>query len=67
MRRSTIEKITTGFGIVYILIGILGFVPGITIPAPNPGPVPGDGLLLGIFVVNLVHNIVHLALGAILI
>jgi hypothetical protein len=44
------------FGIVFLLVGILGFVPGITTT---------DQMLLGIFHVNAVHNIVHLLSGAI--
>lgn len=60
---STVQKITIGFGVVYVLIGILGFIPGIT----QATAVPGQGLLLGIFAVNLLHNIAHLLLGAILI
>ena len=68
MTRSTIQRITLGFGIIYLLIGILGFIPGITTFAANPvGPVPGEGLLLGIFAVNVVHNIAHLVVGAALI
>jgi hypothetical protein len=51
------QKITLVLGIVYVAVGILGFVPGIT----------SDGLLLGIFAVNALHNIAHLALGAALI
>ena len=51
------QKITLVLGIVYVAIGILGFVPGIT----------SDGLLLGIFAVNTLHNIAHLVLGAALI
>lgn len=66
MNTATIQKITTGFGLVYLLIGILGFLPGITIPTHH-GPVPGEGLLLGIFAVNVVHNLAHLALGAVLV
>jgi hypothetical protein len=42
------------FGIVFILIGILGFVPGIT----------DNQMLLGIFHVNAAHNVVHLLSGA---
>lgn len=42
------------FGIVFILIGILGFVPGITT----------NEMLLGIFHVNAAHNVVHLLSGA---
>ena len=43
------------FGAVFLLIGILGFVPA---TAPN-------GMLLGLFHVNPAHNIVHLLTGAI--
>jgi uncharacterized protein DUF4383 len=42
------------FGAVFVLIGILGFVPDV---AP-------DGMLLGLFHVNAAHNIVHLLSGA---
>jgi hypothetical protein len=41
------------FGVVFLLIGVLGFVPGIT----------SDGKLLGIFAVDALHNIIHLASG----
>ncbi len=41
------------FAVVFIAIGILGFVPGITV----------DGMLLGIFQVNALHNIVHILTG----
>jgi hypothetical protein len=44
------------FGIVFLLIGILGFVPAVT---------PDNGMLLGIFHVNTAHNIVHLASGVV--
>lgn len=43
------------FGYVFVAIGILGFVPGL---AP-------DGHLLGIFHINTLHNIIHLASGAV--
>jgi hypothetical protein len=60
---TTQQKITLGFGVFYVLIGILGFVPGITVPTD----VPGQGLLLGIFAVNAIHNIIHLVAGAVLV
>jgi hypothetical protein len=44
------------FGIVFLLVGVLGFVPGITTTGQ---------MLLGIFHVNAVHNIVHLLSGAV--
>ena len=43
------------FGIVFLLVGVLGFVPGITT----------GQMLLGIFHVNAVHNLVHLLSGAV--
>jgi hypothetical protein len=44
------------FGVVFLLIGILGFVPAAT---------PANGMLLGIFHVNTAHNFVHLASGVV--
>ena len=52
------------FGVVFLLVGILGFIPGITSEAP--GDFAGDGSeaeLLGIFSVSILHNIVHLLFG----
>jgi len=43
------------FGIVFVLVGILGFVPGVT----------RNHMLLGVFHVNALHNIVHLLSGAV--
>jgi Domain of unknown function (DUF4383) len=49
------------FGLVFLVVGVCGFFPNITTPMPD-----GDGgMLLGIFHVNLAHNIVHLASGAV--
>ena len=61
MTTDTARKIALGFGAFYLLIGVLGFIPGITQPAADPG----HGLLLGIFAVNPLHNIVHLVAGAV--
>jgi hypothetical protein len=60
MSRSAAVKISLALGIAYVAIGILGFVPGIT----QPSSAPGQGLLLGIFAVNAIHNVAHLVLGA---
>ena len=60
---SMAQKVSVGLGAFYVLIGVLGFVPGIT----QATAIPGQGMLLGIFAVNLIHNIAHLLLGAILI
>jgi hypothetical protein len=52
------------FGIVFLLVGILGFIPGITSDAPGDFTGEGsDAELLGIFQVSILHNIVHLLFG----
>ncbi|QJE73919.1 DUF4383 domain-containing protein [Aerophototrophica crusticola] len=53
-------------GIVFTLVGILGFVPSfLEAPAGDP-PLAisaGHGHLLGLFPVNILHNVVHLLFG----
>jgi len=48
------QKIAMVFGVVMLVVGLLGFVPGIT---------TADGHLLGIFEVDTLHNIVHILTG----
>jgi hypothetical protein len=54
-------------GIVYLVAGVLGFVPVLLRPAPESAPHVGItafyGYMLGLFAVNLLHNAVHLAIG----
>lgn len=63
MDRGTIQKITLAFGVIYLIVGIAGFIPGIAPPADEPG----ERVLLGLFEVNALHNIAHLVLGALLV
>ncbi len=54
-------------GILYAVVGIAGFVPGVVLP-PAEGSPPlalraGYGYLFGLFPVNVLHNLVHLGLG----
>lgn len=44
------------FGYILLLVGILGFIPGVT---------TSDGLLLGLFQVNALHNVIHIVTGLI--
>lgn len=53
-------------GAIYVIVGILGFIPGlVTAPtiAPDLAVDAGYGYLMGIFPINLLHNIVHLVVG----
>ena len=55
-----LRKVALIFGIVFILVGILGFVtPGGMSMDADPAP----GHILGMFGVNLLHNVVHLLIG----
>jgi hypothetical protein len=55
-------------GVVYVLVGLAGFVPGINMPGPPNAPdIAVDsfyGYVFGLFPVNLLHNLVHIAIGA---
>jgi len=50
-----VKSLAILFGIVFLAIGILGFVQGIT----------KDDMLLGIFTVNPAHSVVHIASGVV--
>jgi xanthosine utilization system XapX-like protein len=54
-------------GILFLAVGVLGFVPGLKsapLPtAPHLAVDGGYGLLLGLFSVNWIHNLVHLCIG----
>lgn len=53
-------------GAVFLLVGVLGFIPGITTNYDRLGFAGHESgaLLLGLFQVSVLHNIVHLAFGA---
>jgi hypothetical protein len=50
------------FGIVFIAVGVAGFIPSL-VYAPEGGDMGGHGMLLGLFPVNTLHNVVHLLFG----
>ncbi|MBD8507161.1 DUF4383 domain-containing protein [Hoyosella sp. G463] len=68
--KSTGQIIAGVFGAVFILVGILGFIPGITTNYDNlafagHGHGAEHAQLLGIFAVSVLHNIVHLLFGVV--
>jgi hypothetical protein len=60
MRASPNRLVATIIGVAYVLIGVAGFfvTAGVGF-VDTPG-----GLLLGVFEVNILHNLVHLLIGA---
>ena len=65
--RTPFQSLAMLVGVVFLLVGILGFVPGIT---THYGDLSfaghGSGAkLLGLFQVSILHNIVHLLFGVV--
>lgn len=60
MSKSPNRLLGVIFGAVYVLIGVLGFTvtSGVSFFATE------GGLLLGIFEVNIFHNVAHILIGA---
>ena len=55
------------FGAVYVVVGLLGFLGDPIVAEANHADMQSaSGDLLGLFPINVVHNIVHLAIGAFL-
>ena len=64
MERTTLQKMAALFGVVFLLVAILGFIPGVTEDTDELFTFGEPGaLLLGIFGVNIVENIIHLLFG----
>lgn len=63
--RHPIQYVALIYGIVFLLVGILGFIPGITTDYDTLkfAGHHSDAMLLGLFQVSWLHNIVHLIYG----
>jgi hypothetical protein len=64
-QRSLAQNLALAFGVAFLGVGVLGFIPGIT---TNVGDMQFAGNdspseLLGLFQVSILHNIVHLLFG----
>ncbi|HEX7309342.1 DUF4383 domain-containing protein [Lentzea sp.] len=63
--RTRVQQAALAVGAVFALVGVLGFVPGVTTDYDSmtfAGHESG-AMLLGIFMVSVLHNIVHLLFG----
>jgi len=65
--RSPVQLAALAVGAVFLLVGILGFIPGITTDYDTMSFANhhSDAKLLGIFNVSILHNLVHLAFGVV--
>jgi hypothetical protein len=59
--RTPVQSVAMLIGVVFLLVGILGFIPGITTNFDDMkfAGNDSDAMLLGIFQVSILHNIVH--------
>src|SRR5215203_3244243 len=63
---SPTEQVARLVGAVFLLVGIAGFIPGITTNLYSGLPFAGheaSAALLGIFKVSVLHNLVHVLFG----
>ena len=65
--RTPVQTLALLVGVVFLLVGILGFVPGITTHYGDLSFAGHDSgaKLLGVFQVSILHNIVHLLFGVV--
>jgi uncharacterized protein DUF4383 len=64
---DVLRKVAKAVGVVFLLVGIAGFIPGLT---SNLGDISfashhSDATLLGLFQVSILHNVVHLLFGVV--
>ncbi|QGG96404.1 DUF4383 domain-containing protein [Actinomarinicola tropica] len=62
---TAVQTATAVVGAVFLLVGVLGFIPGITTDYDTMELAghESEAMLLGIFQVSVLHNVVHLAFG----
>ena len=63
--RTPVQTAAAGVGAVFLVVGIAGFIPGITTnyDEMNFAGHESNAELFGIFMVSVLHNIVHLLFG----
>jgi hypothetical protein len=64
-RAKALRWAALAFGVVFTLVGIAGFIPGLTsdVDAMEMAGHESESELLGIFQVSVLHNVLHLLLG----
>lgn len=63
--RAPVRTVAAAMGALFLLLGVLGFVPGVTTgydTMRDGGPESG-ALLFGVFQVSVLHNLWHLLFG----
>jgi hypothetical protein len=69
MDRKPVQNFALIVGVLYVVIGIMGFIPALVKEPPTSpemvglGFKTGYGYLMGLFPINPLHNVVHLLIG----
>ena len=65
--RTPVQSVAALVGVVFLVVGVLGFIPGITTHYHDLSFAGHDSgaKLLGVFQVSVLHNIVHLLFGVV--
>lgn len=64
--RDHVRSAAMGMGVVFLLVGILGLIPGITTQYDGMAFAAGsEAMLLGVFQVSVLLNLVYMAMGAV--
>ncbi|MDV2474838.1 DUF4383 domain-containing protein [Rhodococcus zopfii] len=65
MTRTPVQTAALVVGALFLLVGVLGFIPGITTDYDTMtfAGHHSEAMLLGVFNVSILHNIVHLLFG----
>ncbi|MDQ7809319.1 DUF4383 domain-containing protein [Amycolatopsis sp. A133] len=65
--RTPVQVAAAVVAVVFLLVGVLGFIPGVTTDYDQMSFAGHDSMamLLGLFMVSVLHNIVHLLFGVV--
>jgi arginine exporter protein ArgO len=66
-RTELVQTVARIVGATFLLVGVLGFIPGITTHYGDMGFAGHSSMaeLLGVFQVSVLHNVVHLLFGVV--
>jgi Domain of unknown function (DUF4383) len=60
---TLLQKAAIGVGLVFLVVGIAGFIPGLTSGDLHTAGHDSMAMLLGVFMVSVLHNLVHVLFG----
>ncbi len=63
--RHPVQTVALIYGVIFLLVGIAGFIPGLTsnYDTMQFAGHTSEAMLMGVFQVSILHNIVHLLYG----